>query len=728
MNRPELLAPAGNLDTFKAAIQAGADAIYCSGKQFGARAFAENFSNDELIEASFYAHLRNKRLYVTVNTIIFEEELPTLKEYLAFLYQYVDGVIVQDLGVMHYIRKNYPDFPVHISTQMNIHNLADSKFLASLGVKRIVLARETPLEVIKAIIEAGIEVEVFVHGALCFAYSGNCYFSKEIGGRSGNRGTCAQPCRKTYSLYEDNHLIAGHQSLLSMKDLFTLQDIFKLCDLNIASFKIEGRMKNKTYVTEVVKAYKEAIDKWFNHQVYQSSKEVVDNLQVTFNREYTNGYILGAVNNSVVNLKAVNHQGIKIGTVIKSTPHTATIKLTNSLFISDAIRFCGRDEWGMVVTKMLVNDKWGDSATGDELVTINTGRLIEKGAVVLKTKSKKLEDDAKRLLSTESVINDLKLIITLFKNQIEVILIDDNLSNRENVVKKDVELTEILEISNVISLNHRMQEQFAKTNKLPINYTTVIFNNPSNLYVPIPIINEVRRSVLAVWQSRKEHNLLRYPIPYYIKKNKDTEKIHNGGVSILNRITQAYGTTNNNVDFLKNISSRIDFNYQNSNQKDLIDHLADLPLGGKISPYLNIANTWAIEFIRQFTSDTIYLSVELDEDHLMKLISKDPNLGILAYTKMPLMISNHCVVGNYYHKHDVTCLNCLRHHYQIEDEYQEKYDLILPGPAGNCQMVILNGHKRNFNQLKTVKRVLLEFYDESEDEMISIINRYQKSL
>ena len=216
----EILAPCGNIEILKAAIQAGCDAVYISGKNFGARKFAPNFTNEEIIEAVRYAHLRCVKVYVTINTIVYDHEFNELDSYLKFLDEIlVDAVIVQDLGVVHYIRKNYPNIIIHASTQMNVHNVIGAKKLLELGIKRVVLARETDIDTVKEIISTGIEVEVFAHGALCYSYSGQCLMSYSIGGRSGNRGECAQPCRKKYTLYENGEKISNECSLLSMKDL-----------------------------------------------------------------------------------------------------------------------------------------------------------------------------------------------------------------------------------------------------------------------------------------------------------------------------------------------------------------------------------------------------------------------------------------------------------------------------------------------------------------------------
>ena len=315
----ELLAPAGNMASAVAAINSGCDAIYLAGPQYGARAYADNFSLDELKEVIKFAHIRDKSVFVTVNTVLFEDEIKDAIKFLEFLYlNDCDGVIVQDLGLVEIILKKYPDMPVHASTQMNIHTFSQAKKLQELGFKRIVLARETPFEVIKEIKEKlSVEIEVFVHGALCVSYSGNCYFSSVVGKRSGNRGRCAQPCRMLYKL-DDNK----EKYYLSPKDLCTLEEIKRLVDIGVNSFKIEGRMKRSEYVGQVVSSYRKILD----NKEYDLNKEIND-LKLIFNREFTKGFLFNEHNNKFINVENQNHQGIKIGKVLSSNNNKVRVKL-----------------------------------------------------------------------------------------------------------------------------------------------------------------------------------------------------------------------------------------------------------------------------------------------------------------------------------------------------------------------------------------------------------------
>lgn len=261
MGKVELLAPAGDMACFNAAINAGADAVYLGGEEYGARAYASNFSGEELCRAIDHAHLFNVAVYLTVNTLVKERELEGLCPFLAPLYEAgLDGVIVQDLGVLEVIKENFPYLPIHASTQMCITGKYGAKALKEYGVSRIVPARELSLqELLEIKRETGIEVEAFIHGAMCYSYSGQCLFSSFLGGRSGNRGRCAGPCRLPYAAFDEKEVYP-----LSLKDMCTLPIIDRLIDAGIDSFKIEGRMKNPYYVAGVTSVYRKYIDLYEN--------------------------------------------------------------------------------------------------------------------------------------------------------------------------------------------------------------------------------------------------------------------------------------------------------------------------------------------------------------------------------------------------------------------------------------------------------------------------------
>ena len=288
MKKIELLAPAGDMESLKAAIEAGCDAVYLGGDNFGARAFSKNFSNDELVEAINYAHLYGVKVYVTVNTLVYDSEVADFLKYIEFIHKNnVDAVLIQDLGMFDLVRKTFPNLELHASTQMHIHNLDGVKVMESLGIKRIVLARETNIQDIKNIVKnTKCEIEVFVHGALCISYSGQCLMSSLIGGRSGNRGKCAGSCRLRYDIMDtDGNVLNTGKYPLSTKDLNSLEYVGELIDAHVSSLKIEGRMKSKEYVYKVVSIYRHAIDNYYKYGKVIIDKDDMLELRKIFNRD-----------------------------------------------------------------------------------------------------------------------------------------------------------------------------------------------------------------------------------------------------------------------------------------------------------------------------------------------------------------------------------------------------------------------------------------------------------
>lgn len=297
--RAELLAPAGSFASLKAAVAAGADAVYMGGARFGARAYAQNADQDEMIAAIEYAHLHGCRLYMTVNTLFKDNELGELYEYLRPYYKAgLDGVIVQDLGALSFIREHFPGIELHASTQMTITSVYGAKELKRLGCCRVVPAREVSLEEIRRIYdETGMDIETFVHGALCYCYSGQCLMSSLIGGRSGNRGRCAQPCRLPYRVYEQENGTAVNKEdqkcVLSMKDLCTLDILPQILEAGVFSLKIEGRMKSPRYTAGVVRIYRKYLDRYLEYgsEGYYVEPEDKKELLDLFDRGgFTSGY------------------------------------------------------------------------------------------------------------------------------------------------------------------------------------------------------------------------------------------------------------------------------------------------------------------------------------------------------------------------------------------------------------------------------------------------------
>lgn len=309
----ELLAPAGNYEAFLGAINAGADAVYLGGERFGARAYADNFTVEEIRRALHVAHFYGKKVYLTVNTLLKERELATLSDYLTPFYEAgLDGVIVQDLGALQYMREHFPGLALHASTQMTVTGTRGASLLKEAGISRIVPARELSLrEVQKIREETGVEVECFIHGAMCYCYSGQCLFSSILGGRSGNRGRCAQPCRLPYEIWEGEALLAKEGYPLSLKDMCTLEYLPALIDAGIDSFKIEGRMKRPEYAAGVTAVYRKYIDRYFEDSAhYQVERADLNRLKRLYIRsEIQTGYYERHNGKEMITLEKPGYEG-----------------------------------------------------------------------------------------------------------------------------------------------------------------------------------------------------------------------------------------------------------------------------------------------------------------------------------------------------------------------------------------------------------------------------------
>ena len=296
MKKPELLAPAGNMQCLHAAINAGADAVYLAGKEFGARASADNFTTEELITAIELAHLNSVKVYLTLNTLIKEREWDKIYSFLKPLYEVcLDGVIIQDYGLISFLKESFPRLELHASTQMTTTGVYGSKLLKDKGLVRIVPARELSLDEIKSIKnEVDIEIECFIHGAMCYCYSGQCLFSSFLGGRSGNRGRCAGPCRLPYTLIDEKNRYIRKDFIqypISLKDMCTITCLDKLIDAGIDSFKIEGRLKSPEYVAGVTSIYRKYIDLYCDKNIFNIEDKDLDNLSKLYIRtELSEGY------------------------------------------------------------------------------------------------------------------------------------------------------------------------------------------------------------------------------------------------------------------------------------------------------------------------------------------------------------------------------------------------------------------------------------------------------
>ena len=420
----ELLAPAGSIEALKAAVESGADAVYLSGQMFGARAYANNFDEQGLKEAIEFAHLRNVKIHVTVNTLVDNAEIPELVEYLRYLYEVgADAILVQDFGVAKIAHEIVPDLPMHASTQMTVNNLAGVLALQELGFSRVVLSREVTLKDIRHICRnCNVEIEVLAHGALCVCYSGQCLMSSMIGGRSGNRGRCAQPCRLPYSLVDKNGqnvLKDAGQYLLSPRDMNTIELIPDLIEAGVASLKLEGRMKKPEYVAVVVNSYRQKIDAFY--QKTDLVEDVQKNLSQIFNRDFTTAYLEKKQGKFMMSDKRPNNRGRLIGRVVRYDDklRRAIIKLTEDIAIGDTIDF-----WVKVggrvntnISNIFVKNKEVTEATSGMEVSIPVPGRVHPHDRVFKVFDAKLMQKARAFFTTNAPVRRVALDIEAIAKQ-----------------------------------------------------------------------------------------------------------------------------------------------------------------------------------------------------------------------------------------------------------------------------------------------------------------------
>ena len=514
---PELLAPAGSPESFRAAIAAGADAVYLSGKRFGARKYAANFSDAEIREAVRLAHAHGIRVYVTLNTLIHDRELKGVADYLIRLYAAgVDAVLVQDIGVASLAREIVPDLALHASTQMTIHNADGVFWAADQGFSRVVLARELPLAEISTIAEktkkSGVGLEVFAHGALCYSYSGQCLLSSVIGGRSGNRGMCAQPCRKPYTLVTGGRdeygrperirtiRSAGHY-LLSPKDLCTYRYLMELARAPVVSLKIEGRMKSPEYVAVVVSTYRRALDAIAQGN-WKPSPAAEQDLLLAFNRGFTRGYLLGDRHGTLMARGAPDNRGICIGTVVKQDDQSGivTVHLNGTLVpgTGDGLLFSdpakGREDWGFLLNNIpLARDK--------KTIMFGVPQPVAPGSSVSLTSSRDLEARARQIIAhpPADLVRRIPVDLRILVDDGGHISMEGRLetgSGKEVRVLYQPDLSLVPARSRPLSCD-QLEAQVRRSGDTPFLIRDCSISYNGTLFAPVGELNRMRREFLS---------------------------------------------------------------------------------------------------------------------------------------------------------------------------------------------------------------------------------------
>ena len=681
----ELLAPVGSMESLFAAVENGADAVYLGGKLFSARQYASNFDDEELKRAVDYAHLRNVKVYVTVNILIDDLEMEKTLDFIRYLYDInVDGLIVQDLGLAYLVKDIFPDFDLHGSTQMTINNLPGAIFLSNFGFKRVVLARETPLEEIKRIHDnADIQLEGFIHGALCVCYSGQCLMSSILGGRSGNRGKCAQPCRMAYSIidYEKGEVLFDewkNKYLISPKDLNTLEYIESIIDSGITSLKIEGRMKRPEYVATVVKNYRRALDFGIK-SISESNKE--DLLQI-FNRGFTKGFTFNDFGRDFTSYDRPNNRGMAIGRIQKIDKRYIYIKLFKDLEKGDGIEIetVNGQRQGIVLDS---------SVNKDELLRIKKIDSPIEGSIVYRTSSSKLIEEAVESYKDYNIKYPIDMVINISIGKPATLAIDYN----GNMI--EVESDYIVEkAQKVVLTEEKVKIQLNKLNDTIYYTNNISVNLEENAFMPVSEINKLRRKSIEKLNEYRLNLWKRKPIDYqefnnrvkkYFQFQKKKDKVEENRISIsvlkkeqfdqldLKKLDRIYiGFDEDLINSILSakekdkevyiLTDRILYSKDLDVLKDKIERVKDIIDGVSVSNLgtlqfikdnfnlnihgdfgLNAFNSFTVEALKQDGINSLTLSYELNMKQIKRIAEKDKvEYEAIGYGYIPLMVMKHC--------------------------------------------------------------------------------------
>jgi len=484
----ELLSPAGNREALVAAVSCGADAVYLGYTSFGARSYAGNFDAEQLKEAIEYAHERGKKIFVTVNTLIKQCETDDLADVFELLVRVgADAAIVQDLGAARIARARFPELTLHASTQMTVNNAQGAKLLGSMGFSRVVPARECSIEELSRMADTGVEIEAFAHGALCVGVSGQCLFSSIIGGRSGNRGRCAQPCRLPYQLEDGTK---GY--LLSTRDLMLIGRIPEMRDAGVYSFKLEGRMKRPEYVGVITRAYREALDAAEAHVPYRVSDRTVEELRQIFNRGgFTEGYVMGRSNAALMSWERPNHWGIRVGRITAAKGPLAKVLLEKNISDGDGLQIRGQQEIDLTYSGK-------DTMRGMEAtVRVASGRYQAGDSVYRLTDAKQMEE-IRSFTAKEQVQIPLDAVLEATPGNLPVL----TLSDRDGHIVR-VTGGQAVDFAQQRALDHAgAMKQLMKTGGTPYVLSSLELNS-ENAFMTAGMLNSLRRDALeAMRQAR----------------------------------------------------------------------------------------------------------------------------------------------------------------------------------------------------------------------------------
>ena len=771
MSKVELLSPAGDLECLKVAVQNGANAVYLGAEEFNARINSINFGREELVQAIEYTKLRGVKTHLTLNILIKNNEFEDAIKLVEFAYNSgIDAVIIQDLGLAKKVIDLFPDLEVHSSTQMTIYNLDGAKQIKELGFSRCVLARELSINEIEYICKnTDIDIEVFIHGALCISYSGQCLMSSMIGARSGNRGKCAGTCRLPYTLLKDGKEQAKGY-LLSSKDVCTLDILPELIEAGVKSFKIEGRMKSPEYVGIVTSIYRKYIDLAESNKEYIVEEKDKEMLMQIFNRGgFSTGYLKGKLGKDMMYTKKPNHMGVLVGEVIgyNSNKGHVKIKLSKELNLGDSISI---KDYSCKISELIKGNTNVKFADIRQIVTVGRikGRIL-KGDKVYKTVSDKLNKEIIKISSKENIKRPVFARIYLKENEQIKLEIEDAWS-KIKVIKTEEII--VKKADNNGTSSKRIEEQLSKTGNTPFKMEEIKVIADENIIASISALNSIRRNALddlkiKLLNSFKRNKVIKLESINATNENQsENQKLK---VSLcLNNIKEEINYSNlNGIDnmyipfklFLSHekkvdeICAKFDTyvllptitksNYEKlieSNLKDMlsknikgivISNLSHLEILKQykseikgleiIANYtLNISNDNTINELKKFGILKYIVSPEADKKEIQSL-SKGLQKEVIVYGRTLLMTSEYCTIGTL---NNCPAL-CKKGAYKLKDRMGFEFPIYTD--RVNCNNLIYNSRitSISWKELNT-DSIRIDILDETEEEIQNIVNIHKR--
>ena len=687
MENVELLSPVGEWDSLVAAVQNGANAVYFGANEFNARMNSKNFDREELKKAIEYAKLRNVKTNLTLNILIKNNEFEKAMDLVEYAYKCgIDAIIVQDLGLAREIIKTFPDLDVHSSTQMTVYNLKGVQEIERLGFKRCVLARELSIDEIKHICKnSNIEIEVFVHGALCISYSGQCLMSSMIGGRSGNRGKCAGTCRLPYSLLKNKQMV-DKGFLLSSKDVCTLDIIPELIKAGVKSFKIEGRMKSPEYVGLVTSVYRKYIDLAYSNREYKVENQDRENLMQIFNRGgFSTGYLKGKLGKDMMFKYKPNHIGVYIGQVEHYNPNKGyvKIKLDKQLFLGDSLSI---KDGTCKISELMIGNNNIKSGQKGQIVTV--GRIygkINNGDKAYRTVAINLNKEVEQVSNKENIKRKLECEIHIKENEPITLALADKITGYK--VQKTGLVPE--KALNVGLTEDRIIKQLSKLGNTVFEIDSINVELGEMLQTSIKDLNELRREAVQELENKILQSFVReFKGTYKQLKNNIIQKVDTPKVSVclnnivpnmeyqkikkvdniyiplrffvnsklkpqIKTITENFNTyllmpaiSKSNYEKIKAMEFIKEYNLKGVVVSNL-SQIKDFPGIPMIANYtFNIANNYSINELEQLGVQRYTASPEFEREVISTICGNIPK-EVIVYGRTLLMTTEYCAIGTF---------------------------------------------------------------------------------